>query len=138
MIRSDQISISGSFGPNVVVTSGNKRKINIAGGTSGDVYHDVDGSSTQPFRAVLELVKQLPSDRQSKADFLVNKVIEEVKAQCDEKAGFIYVLIRDIGTVAPEIVQPLASAIVEQSHSDAVKSLAFDVLSSLNNHPSKA
>ena len=126
--------ISGSFGPSVIVKSGNKKMINIAGGSkSGDVYREMESSSEDPFARVRRIIgeENLPEPQKEEISKVVSKVQEEISRGPDANVGLIIIILSRLQDSAPRVLQPLAQAICESSNNPALRAVASQALSPL-------
>jgi hypothetical protein len=131
MSQPEDISISGSFGPSVVITSRGKRTINIGGGcNSGDEYRQVGSSepSNDPFLNVWKAIKEQPNDQQSDLKEMVGFIEIELPREQDANVGLVEMALNRVNSTAPRVFLPLVNALAERAASPMLRSLAMDFL----------
>jgi hypothetical protein len=130
--RKDQnINISGSFGPGVEVTSGDRKGINIAGGAnSGDIYQFVTSSSSDPFEEAIRVIEsgEFAPDQKKSLSEAVTALRRELDNGKEANFGLIEVIVSAVSEAAPAVLPLLSQGMLEKSDSSSVRRLAQQVL----------
>jgi hypothetical protein len=129
-----KVNISGKFGPGVVVKSGDRTAINIAGGSgSGDVYQESSEAKRDFFREARRAVRSLPisDDDKDRLDGVVLKIEGEAGKGAYAEAGLVDYLLSGVRENAPSILELLAMGILDRSSAPQMRRLAQQIVESL-------
>jgi hypothetical protein len=133
MKKLNKLTISGSFGPNAVVETGQSKLINIAGGHGdGDFYQEVSNSNQAGFSTVQDLISKaasISSDQKLQLQSAVEQVQSEILQGINANYALVQLVLQTAYEISPMITRALAQAIVDTTSDFALSGLALDYIS---------